>query len=533
MLDLYLSLPESMQTEGPAVYPYVLEWKGNTSMRQWCDRQESPEVAAELTVELRQVVRKLATLNLRLPAPEERESWVRQLFDLNMRKESLEQQIVIECAKASAGAVELRAADLKRLLPPDAALVDLLQYMHTSIDEQDGKRKLLRTPRYVAFVVRPFREIERIDLGEADPLGEAVVNWRKSRGFRPNAGKTDWAARIGELVWPRLKPYVGDCRTLLISPDGILAQLAWGALPGNEPDRYLLEDYAIAMVPVPQLLARQRLDDAPADIGDSLLLVGNVDFDAAPDDAAAPPEQHAQFHFSPLPGSAAETQSLHDQFVRAFPRGKVTQLQSGDATEAAFWREAPRHRWLHVATHGFFAPASIKTALVTQHRMDPKASPQDGVSMFHRDYLNGIALSGANLGSLGNGDDGILTAAELAMMDLRKVDLAVLSGCETGLGQIQPGEGAFGMQRALQMAGVRTTVGSFWTVSDKKTNLLMQRFYRNLWEKKLGKLEALREAQLWMLNTGGESSSNGADSKPAKRTAPHYWAAFTLSGDWR
>jgi hypothetical protein len=36
-----------------------------------------------------------------------------------------------------------------------------------------------------------------------------------------------------------------------------------------------------------------------------------------------------------------------------------------------------------------------------------------------------------------------------------------------------------------------------------------------------------------MLNTGGESSSNGADSKPAKRTAPHYWAAFTLSGDWR
>jgi CHAT domain-containing protein len=164
--------------------------------------------------------------------------------------------------------------------------------------------------------------------------------------------------------------------------------------------------------------------------------------------------------------------------------------------------------------------------------MNPEFKERSNVSVFHVGYLNGLALAGANVGTVGEGDDGILTAAELATMDLRSVDVAVLSGCETGLGEAHAGEGSFGMQRALQMAGVGTTVGSLWTVSDEKTNLLMQRFYRNLWSGNLTKLQALREAQLWMLNTGGREDSPQSASA-AKRLSPHYWAGFMLSGDWR
>jgi len=126
-------------------------------------------------------------------------------------------------------------------------------------------------------------------------------------------------------------------------------------------------------------------------------------------------------------------------------------LANGIATEDAFWREAPRHRWLHVATHGFFAPANVQAALSVQSRMDPEARQREGVSVFHVDYLSGLALAEANVGAAGDGDDGILTAAELGVMDLRHVDTVVLSGCETGLGEAHGGEGAFGMQRALQM----------------------------------------------------------------------------------
>lgn len=82
------------------------------------------------------------------------------------------------------------------------------------------------------------------------------------------------------------------------------------------------------------------------------------------------------------------------------------------------------------------------------------------------------------------------------------------------------GEGVFGLQRALHEAGCRTTIASLWKVDDDATRFLMTEFYTNLWQKKLPKLEALRQAQL-------------ATRKQPKWSDPYYWAAFTLSGDWR
>ncbi|MCY3681729.1 MAG: CHAT domain-containing protein [Gemmatimonadetes bacterium] len=141
-------------------------------------------------------------------------------------------------------------------------------------------------------------------------------------------------------------------------------------------------------------------------------------------------------------------------------------------------------------------------------------------------------------------DDGILTATEIAMLPLTEVDLVVLSACETGLGETAGGEGLLDVQRAFQVAGVRSTVASLWKVPDEETRLLMERFYRNLWEEQMAGLEALREAQLWMLkNTEGlKSSDEMRDMEDVddfttfsliSRTSPFYWAAFQLSGDWR
>ena len=125
-------------------------------------------------------------------------------------------------------------------------------------------------------------------------------------------------------------------------------------------------------------------------------------------------------------------------------------------------------------------------------------------------------------------------------MDLSRVDLATLSACETGLGESAAGEGLLGLQRAFQIAGAKTTVCSLWQVPDKATQLLMQRFYENLWNRnpKMSKLEALREAQLWLLNKRQPELIRGleltsADDAHAPRLSPRYWAAFELSGDWR
>jgi CHAT domain-containing protein len=112
----------------------------------------------------------------------------------------------------------------------------------------------------------------------------------------------------------------------------------------------------------------------------------------------------------------------------------------------------------------------------------------------------------------------------MAELDLRGVELAVLSACETGLGVKSGGEGLLGLQRAFQIAGARGVVASLWSVPDEATRALMERFYANLWRKKMGRLEALREAQLWLLNK---------DAKGKRRAPPSSWAAFVLSGDWR
>ncbi len=539
MLDYFLSVGSSEQEDLDVLYQHVLSWKGAIASRQWRDRQwESPEVAG-LTRELQQISRKLATITLQPPAVADRDQWIQRIFELNVRKEDLEQQrATYGNRQSSRDTTHASAQDVVQTLPAGTALIDFLHYTHTSFVTENNVVRMQNSQRSVAFIIRPDRPLVRVDLGDTGPVEEAVHNWHLTRGFAPKAGTTDWSATISRLLWEPVRPHVADCQTLLISPDGNLSQLAWNALPGRNPNSYLIEDFEIATIAVPQLLP--LLNSAPDAGGDpvseSLLLVGDVNYDGVSDVTDQPAtdvaEAVARAHFTPLKGTVAEVHAVRDQFARQFPEGQVELLARDAATEANFWREAPKYRWLHIATHGFFAPPNILSSIATQKRMDPTPQTSPGVSIFHVGFLNGLALTGANRGAVDDGDDGILTAAELATMDLRNIDVAVLSGCETGLGEVQCGEGSFGMVRALHIAGVNTTIGSLWPVSDAKTNLLMQRFYANLWERKLPKLEALREAQLWLLNTGGKPSS--ASPTPAgKRLSPHYWAAFTLSGYWK
>jgi CHAT domain-containing protein len=97
----------------------------------------------------------------------------------------------------------------------------------------------------------------------------------------------------------------------------------------------------------------------------------------------------------------------------------------------------------------------------------------------------------------------------------------VLSACETGLGATAGGEGVKGLQNAFHQAGCRTVVASLWRVDDAATRALMDRFYTNLWEKKQPPLEALRDAQLSVLDDPLYRDEGG----------PRLWAAWVLSGD--
>src|SRR5262249_41033605 len=87
----------------------------------------------------------------------------------------------------------------------------------------------------------------------------------------------------------------------------------------------------------------------------------------------------------------------------------------------------------------------------------PGLDPPAPIAGAHPDLLVGLALAGANQRAQPGQEDGILTALEVESLDLRQVQLVVLSACETGLGQTASGEGVLGLQRAFQMAGARAT----------------------------------------------------------------------------
>ena len=90
---------------------------------------------------------------------------------------------------------------------------------------------------------------------------------------------------------------------------------------------------------------------------------------------------------------------------------------------------------------------------------------------------------------------GLVTGEALLDRDLSGLELAVLSACETGLGDVAGGEGVFGLQRALHLAGCRDVVASLWKVPDAATAALMGEFYRALWDEYLPPVLALQKAQ--------------------------------------
>lgn len=220
-----------------------------------------------------------------------------------------------------------------------------------------------------------------------------------------------------------------------------------------------------------------------------------------------------------LPGTEAEALEI-DALLRK--EGLDNTLRMGEeGTEAAFKDlSGRRENIIHIATHGFYWNGKQARGIADgQARNLANGSDrlQEDVSMTR----SGLLFSGAN-NALHDGfakkegvEDGILTAKEIAQMDLRGTDLLVLSACQTGLGEVS-GEGVFGLQRGFKKAGVNTILMSLWEVDDEATQLLMTRFYKGLTEG-LSKTDALKKAQDAVRTNKGRDFSS-----------PYYWAAFIL-----
>jgi len=234
------------------------------------------------------------------------------------------------------------------------------------------------------------------------------------------------------LLWQPLQQHLGGVATVLISPDGPLTRFPFAALPGKRPDSFLLEDLAIGYVTSGRQVVDQR---HPADKGFSsavgLLTLGGVDYDSVEGRKQA---------FAPLSGTDLEAARVPEQFRKRFPDERATTLVGKQPTRAKVMAEVnKRYRYLHLATHGFFdSPDRIAAFALACVPPRPACRPtsvqqQDDILAFLPLLRSGLALAGANKGS---GDEALLTAEDLAGLDLRGTDLVVLSACETSLGNL-------------------------------------------------------------------------------------------------
>ena len=392
--------------------------------------------------------------------------------------------------------------------------------------------------------------LTRVELGPLAPVEEAVQRWREALGVGAGArgisatasGVTrtepvEQGERLRRLVFDPLLPALGEVERIRFVLDEFVHLVPLDALPldggiagSARPPELVGERWRIEpRATLTEFMSPRR---EHAGVGE-LLAVGGVEYDSptrSEDEAGVLRGGAWAGGFTDLPGTRVEAHGVAQRYRERFgEQGRVTLLQDEFATRQELLLAAPRARWLHIATHGWFAPDSIPSwsdASALDERSGPvrRLSGEQQVKGMSPMLLCGLAFAGASLpeNSLGR-VPGLLTAEELSTLDLTNCELAVLSACDTNVGERRAGQGVASLQRALQMAGARSVITSLWKVPDEATQELMLDFYRRLWVEKKSKGQALWEAKMKL--------RNAKDERDQPRYALRDWAAWVLTGE--
>ncbi len=445
-------------------------------------------------------------------------------------------------------------------LPPDSVLIEFVRYHAFNFHAVPRQSKRQWNPaRYLALVLPAGQPatIHLVDLGEAQRIDVLIDRWRFEltgqlvrervdavttvvtnitdravlRSVLPSIPASvtrdvtmfeepadDVSAvltgnQLRAVVWDPIVHYIGECRRVFIAPDGDLARLPFETLPLVEK-RFLVDQYDFSYVNSGRDLmgvtvCSERVPTHP-------LVVADPDFNlgSASDLLSWP--------FGPLPGSRQEG----EQVARAL----AAELRlAGDGVKSHVIRRQSTTgspSIMHLATHGFFLP---EEETLGSEDMPEWAGGSwstkslgrlSGRRLTNPLLRSGLAFAGVNTWLRGDApppeaEDGLLTAEDVARLDLLETELVVLSACDTGLGQIHVGEGVFGLRRAFMLAGAKTLIMSLWKVPDRATQELMIDFYERLLRGE-GRAEALRAAQLEIKQ---------------RKQHPRYWGAFICQGD--
>jgi CHAT domain-containing protein len=576
-LDLALSLASQERLAARAMWSAVVRSRALV-LDEMASRHRSVSGAADpemarLAEALASTREQLARLVVRGPGNEPPERYHKLLEETRHEKELAERTLAErsqafreELARAQIGFDDVAAA-----LPSEGALVGYVRYRHHDFTTaKPGGKRAEPIPQFLAFVWKhPQAEPEVVRLGPAANIETLVTTMRQQIAQESRAGgraaKRSEAtyrltgAKLRRAVWDPVLPYLGDARSVFILPDGALHLVNFSALPTGKSG-YLID----AGRRLHYLAAERDLIPFETRSGEGLLALGAPAFDDAglfarqertPQSAEhQAPQQVASrsvyrgprsacgdfqsLHFEALPASARETEEVAVLWTKgrgesvARMRGTlpgesfgVIYLRGGNASEAAFKQQAAGKRVLHLATHGFFLGDQCASAMDSSEksRSETRSVSVPGENPL---LLSGLVFAGANHRQMAglNEEDGILTAEEIASLDLTGTEWAVLSACDTGLGEVKASEGVLGLRRAFQVAGAHTLIMSLWAVEDQATRTWMLELYRQRLVERRSTIDSVYQASLKTLRQRrGKQQS----------THPFYWAGFVAAGDWR
>ncbi len=367
-----------------------------------------------------------------------------------------------------------------------------------------------------ALVLLPQGEPLYIPLSQSDHLWQDLQDIKGQSAIRKaKALYEDDRFHLYERIWQPIDDVLKDVDVVYFSPTGFLNDLVFSAIKLNS-QQYLSERYELH-----QMLSTGDLIDlrknAPATKPQNATIIGGIYYSpsqeqlaqstpaAIEDERGAIVEDEETFGY--LPFTLNEVKTLSRIFSN---NGLNTKLGSGfEPTEEsliALNNNSPHV--LHLSTHGFF---------VAQEDVESnKFLSRFPMSMISSMQRCGLALVDANRTWEGATDqpennDGIITANEVALLDLSSTRLAVLSACQTAVGEYN-GEGVFGMHRGFKQAGVKSILATMWNVNDKSTARFMELFYER-----------------WLTGNPMQQSFNEAVNELRKEyPSPYYWAPFVL-----
>ncbi|QEP44065.1 CHAT domain-containing protein [Ectothiorhodospiraceae bacterium BW-2] len=503
----------------------------------------NPELASRVA-RLIQARKDLASLTLSGPQGMADQQHLQLLEELEVEIQRLEAELGRFSRLWAERAEPPQLVQLWQQLPPETVLIDYTLYYRA------------QEAYLVAVVVRRDEDgtidSQWVDLGRYQPIAEAVVAFRTTIQDVDAYDDEilDAGYRLYRQIWQPLEPLLVGTEASYIVPDGQLNILPFAAINDAE-DRYLIQKYNLTLL----TSLRDLLPDEPQRRELDMLILAGPDYNAGSELSEAQVEQQRQqrnraiasrslgsraatlessrslmrslrglsrgmrgLQFTPLPGAESEGELINEQFSRGV--GEVTLYTGAEASEAKLQGLSRSPAILHLATHGFFLKIdeAIRERVVTTQRGGGISSPPPGDNPLLR---AGLAFAGVNhnapfLGELNTDNDGILTALEVLNLPLEGTELAVLSACETGLGEIHEGEGVYGLRRSFLEAGTDSLITSLWEVSDAGTQALMSRFYELVFEGREVH-QAFRQTQLEMIDS-------------YRWGYPYIWSAFMMTG---